>query len=197
VAAAYNVALTVPTVTTDNDRSVLGSRLKKGDFPLNLSVGVSSVALVKMCREIGALYLDSCVEPWAGGYNDPSPTTSERSHYALRESALALVRPGVGDPTAVTMLGANPGLVSHLVKQALLNIAADTGADATVPPDQAAWAALANTLGIQVMHIAERDTQTADLAKKPDESCPWRFGNVRVVSSVSPRVNRLVTLLPW
>ena len=169
VAAEYNVAHTVLTVTPDNYRAVLGAKLTKGDFLLNLSVDVSSVALVKMCREIGALYLDTCVEPWAGGYTDPSLTTSERSNYALRESALALVRQGAGDPTAVMTHGANPGLVSHLVKQALLNIAADTGVDAPVPVDQAGWAALASTLGIKVIHIAERDTQTADMAKKPGE----------------------------
>ena len=36
-------------------------------------------------------------------------------------------------PTAVLTHGANPGLVSHFVKQALLNIAADTGVDAGKP----------------------------------------------------------------
>jgi len=35
---------------------------------VNLSVEVSSVALVELCRELGALYLDTCVEPWPGGY---------------------------------------------------------------------------------------------------------------------------------
>ena len=32
-----------------------------------------------------------------------------------------------GGPTAVIAHGANPGLVSHFVKQALMNIARDTG----------------------------------------------------------------------
>ena len=35
-------------------------------------------------------------------------------------------------PTAVLTHGANPGLVSHFVKQALLNIAGDTGLDGGV-----------------------------------------------------------------
>ena len=129
VAAEYGIAHTVMTVTPDNYRGILGLLLNRGDFLLNLSVDVSSVALVKLCREIGALYLDTCVEPWAGGYTDASLSTSQRSNYALRESALALARPGMGDPTAVMTHGANPGLVSHFVKQALLNIAADTGVD--------------------------------------------------------------------
>ena len=63
----------------------------------------------------------------------PSLTPSQRSNYALRESALALARKLRGGPTAVLTHGANPGLVSHFVKQALLDIARDTGVDQAVP----------------------------------------------------------------
>ena len=169
VAAAFGIAHEVLPVTRDNYRAVLGGMLRRGDFLLNLSVDVSSVALVALCREIGALYLDTCVEPWMGGYTDPSLSASERSNYALRESALALARPGMGDPTAVMTHGANPGLVSHFVKQALLNIAAETGWSTAVPATRAEWAALAEGLGVKVIHIAERDTQVANVAKKPGE----------------------------
>lgn len=169
VAAAHGVAHRVLPLTRDNYRAVLAAHVGHGDFLLNLSVDVSSVALVALCRELGALYLDTCVEPWAGGYTDPSLPPALRSNYALRESALALARPGAGDPTAVMTHGANPGLVSHFVKQALLNLAADAGGDAAVPTTRAGWAALARGLGVKVIHIAERDTQTADMAKKPGE----------------------------
>jgi len=169
VAAEHGVAHTVLPITRENYRAVLGSLLGRGDFLLNLSVDVSSVALVALCREAGALYLDTCVEPWAGGYTDPSLSAASRSNYALRESALALARPGAGDPTAVMTHGANPGLVSHFVKQALLNIAGDTGAAAIAPATRDGWATLARNLGVKVIHIAERDTQTASVAKQPGE----------------------------
>ena len=169
VAASHGVTCEVLPLTRANYRAVLSQLLRKGDFLLNLSVDVSSVALVELCRDIGCLYLDTCVEPWAGGYTDPALSASERSNYALRESALALARPGAGDPTAVMTHGANPGLVSHFVKQALLNIARDTGAFDAVPEDRAAWAALAERLGVKVIHIAERDTQVANRAKQPGE----------------------------
>ncbi len=45
--------------------------------------------------------------------------------------------PAASGPTAVLTHGANPGLVSHFVKQALLNIARDTGVDTAVPADRA------------------------------------------------------------
>ena len=65
--------------------------------------------------------------------------------------------------------GANPGLVSHLVKQALLNIAADTGVDAGTPAARLDWAQLARKLGVKVIHIAERDTQISGKPKLPGE----------------------------
>jgi homospermidine synthase len=169
VAAEYGVAFTIAQVTRDNYRDLLIPLLAAGDFLLNLSVDVSSVALIALCQELGALYLDTCIEPWPGGYTDPSLTPSQRSNYALRESALALARPGQSGPTAVLTHGANPGLVSHFVKQSLINIAQDTGVYATVPSSQQDWAALAECLGVKVIHIAERDTQSADIAKRPDE----------------------------
>src|SRR3954447_1838366 len=90
IAAEYGVPFEVHPLNRGNYRDILAPMLGAGDFLLNLSVDVSSVALVQFCQELGALYLDTCVEPWAGGYMDRSLTPSQRSNYALRESALAL-----------------------------------------------------------------------------------------------------------
>jgi homospermidine synthase len=168
VAAAYGIREEIVRITPDNYREVLTPRLTAGDFLLNLSVDISSVALIKLCRSLGVLYLDTCIEPWAGGYTDLSLTPSQRSNYALRESALALMDDATA-PTAVIAHGANPGLVSHFVKQALLNLAADTGVESTVPITRAGWGRLAQTLGVKVIHIAERDTQVANIAKQQGE----------------------------
>ncbi|MFA5041024.1 MAG: saccharopine dehydrogenase NADP-binding domain-containing protein, partial [Bdellovibrionales bacterium] len=90
-AEKYNISFEINPLTPENYRQVLGSHLSKGDFVINVSVDVSSTALISLCQEKGALYIDASVEPWAGGYIDPSLTVSQRSNYALRESALALV----------------------------------------------------------------------------------------------------------
>ena len=169
VARELGLRVLVQPIDRQNLRDVLAPLLGTGDFLLNLSVDVSSVALIELCRAAGALYLDTCIEPWAGGYTDPSLTPSQRSNYALRESARALVAPGSRHPTAIVGHGANPGLVSHFVKQALLDVARDTGVDAGTPTTQAGWAALAQRLGIQAIHIAERDTQVGSLAKRRGE----------------------------
>jgi homospermidine synthase len=65
--------------------------------------------------------------------------------------------------------GANPGLVSALAKQALLNMAADTKLEAERPTCYEEWAQLAQRLGIKVIHIAERDTQISKQRKERDE----------------------------
>ena len=169
VAAEFGIRFVVEPITRANYRAVLGGLLRPGDFLLNLSVDVQSVALIELAHDLGALYLDTCIEPWPGGYTDPSLTPSQRSNYALRESALALAPKFAGGPTAVLTHGANPGLVSHFVKEALLTIAQDTGLQVRTPRDRIGWALLARDLGIKVMHIAERDTQVGDAPKQPGE----------------------------
>ncbi len=169
VAREHGIAFTIAPLTRDNYRARLTPLLGAGDFLLNLSVDVSSVALLTFCNEVGALYLDTCIEPWAGGYTDPSLSPSQRSNYALRESALVAAADFNGGPTAVLTHGANPGLVSHLVKDALLNLANDTGRNTAAPTTRQGWAGLAQSLAVKVIHIAERDTQSADVAKAPGE----------------------------
>jgi homospermidine synthase len=169
IAAEYGVKRIVHPLTRDNYQQVLKPLLKAGDFLLNLSVDVSSLALIEFANSVGALYLDTCIEPWPGGYSDPSISPSHRTNYALREQALALRAKLKSGPTAVITHGANPGLVSHLVKQALLNIASDTNVTAGSPRSREDWAALAHKLGVKVVHIAERDTQVANTPKRLNE----------------------------
>ena len=169
-AREFGVRHVAQTITRDNYRQALEPHLGPGDFLLNLSIDVSSIALIELCRQRGALYLDTCIEPWEGEYLDTSKPAAQRTNYALREAALALRRADEAQPTAVLTHGANPGLVSHFVKQALLNIAHDTGASSgDTPRSREGWAGLAQRLGIRVIHIAERDTQSCDARKQPGE----------------------------
>ena len=169
VAAEYGIRFIETALTRSNYRALLEPQLGKDDFLLNVSVDVSSVALIELCQERGALYLDTCIEPWPGGYTDPSLPPSARSNYALRESALALRPRYPRGPTAVLTHGANPGLVSHFVKQALIDLARNAGLKGTVPGTRADWARLAETLGVRAIHIAERDTQVSTMPKEPGE----------------------------
>ena len=156
-------------VTKDNYIDLLKPLLTQGGgqaFLVNLSVEVSSTAVMQLCNEIGALYIDTVAEPWKGFYTDASLSVSQRSNYALRQAVLDLREKMPSGPTAVSCCGANPGMVSWFVKQALLNLAADTNVKTAEPKTRAEWAALAKTLNVKGIHIAERDTQRAKEPKK-------------------------------
>ena len=168
-AAEYGIKFVKQPLTRENFKRVLDPLVGRGDLLLNLSVDVSSIALIKLCWDKAALYLDTCIEPWPGGYTDPTISPAKRTNYALREEALALREGKTRAPTAVLTHGANPGLVSHFVKQALLNLAGDLGLDAAEPETREEWGRLAQKLGVQVIHIAERDTQVGTRPKELGE----------------------------
>jgi homospermidine synthase len=152
-------------VTRENYRTLLSPLLTAGGgqgFCVNLSVDTSSLDIMELCNEVGALYIDTVNEPWVGFYFDPKLGPEARSNYALREATLAAKRARKpGSHTAVSCCGANPGMVSWFVKQALLNIAADTKVKVDEPKSREDWGRLAQKLGVKGIHIAERDTQRA------------------------------------
>jgi homospermidine synthase len=135
-------------------------------FCVNLSVDTSSRDIMRLCRSLGALYIDTVNEPWLGFYFDQSASNASRTNYALREITQAERRENPGGVTAISCCGANPGMVSWFVKQALVNLATDMGVEFNEPgpDDRAGWAGLMQTLGVKGIHIAERDTQRT---KKP------------------------------
>ncbi|MGZ3725591.1 MAG: homospermidine synthase [Pseudobdellovibrio sp.] len=139
---------------------LLKSNLGPG-FCVNLSVDVSSVDVMKLCRSLGAFYIDTVVEPWAGFYFDNSKGAAARSNYALREALLEEKRNKEGGITAVSCCGANPGMVSWFVKQALVNLANELKISYETPKKREDWAQLMQKVGVKGIHIAERDTQRA------------------------------------
>ncbi len=168
-ARCQGIGFEVLPLTEQNHAAILRARLAPGDVVLNLSVNVSSVALLGVCQASGVLYLDTCIEPWGGAYLDPTRPLGARTNQALRETALALRRAHPAGPTALLTHGANPGLVSHFVKRALLHLAHEAGLAQRMPACRAEWADLARSLDIRVIHIAERDTQSTGRRKQPDE----------------------------
>ncbi|MBT9293010.1 homospermidine synthase [Prosthecodimorpha staleyi] len=158
-------------VTRENYRELLTPFLTEGGgqgFCVNLSVDTSSLDLMKFCRELGVLYIDTVVEPWLGFYFDKNAGAAARSNYALRETVRAEKARSPGGPTAVSCCGANPGMVSWFVKQALVDIARDTGRAFEEPKDRAGWAELMRSTGVKGIHIAERDTQRSRNPKPAD-----------------------------
>jgi homospermidine synthase len=159
-------------VTREGYRQQLSPLLsgKGRGFCVNLSVDTSSLDIMRLCRELGALYIDTVVEPWPGFYFDRSAHPEARTNNALRATVREEKAKNPGGTTAVSCCGANPGMVSWFVKQALVDLAADTGRRVATPAadDQAGWARLMRDLGVKGIHIAERDTQRSRQPKPPN-----------------------------
>ncbi|HMB09810.1 homospermidine synthase [Saliniramus sp.] len=151
-------------ITKDNYAQILEPLLTEGGgqgFCVNLSVDTASRDLMELCRALGALYIDTVNEPWPGLYRDASADPADRTNYALRERTMEARRLSPGGTTAVSCCGANPGMVSWFVKQALVNIAHDIGLAFEAPTSREGWARLMRDVGVKGIHIAERDTQRA------------------------------------
>ncbi len=158
-------------VTKANYKKLLKPLLTAGGgrgFCVNLSVDTSSVDIMEFCRSIDCFYIDTVVEPWVGFYFDPKKDPAARSNYMLRETVLEARRRNPGGITAVSCCGANPGMVSWFVKQALVNVATDMGLKFKDPKTKDDWAKLMKKAGVKGIHIAERDTQRSKNPKPPN-----------------------------
>ncbi len=168
LAEKQSVSFVREALTQKNYKKVLKPLLTAGPGPafiVNLSVDVDSVDIMRLARETGALCVDTVIEPWAGFYYNPKLGSAARSNYMLRENMLAAKRELGAGPTAVSCCGANPGMVSWFVKQALMDIARDTKLKVAEPTTREGWAKLMKRLGVKGIHVAERDTQRAKQPK--------------------------------
>ena len=167
---AKGVSYVVEPIFRKNMAAVLSRYVSRGDLILNLSVEVSSIDVMAWCQKNGVLYLDTCVEPWANYYANPKIPEEQRTNYYLRYAAREQAKKWPkGATSALVTHGANPGLISHLVKEALLEIARRKKLKVAKPASREEWANLAKRVGTKVIHVAEHDTQIANVPKRPGE----------------------------
>jgi homospermidine synthase len=94
-------------------------------FMVNLSVEVETKDLILYCQERKILYIDTAVYPWG---DEPLWTLPcwRLCNHSFRRDLLKGIHEFNHKSTAVVSCGANPGMVSWFVKQALINLAKDT-----------------------------------------------------------------------
>src|SRR5215469_9859439 len=111
-------------VTPENMGSLLGRYVSSGGLLIDLAWNIDCCEIVQWCHDKGVLYVNTSVEiwdPYAGAENKhPTERTLYWRHMRLRRMIAKWSEPG---PTAVLEHGANPGLISHFTKHALLEIA--------------------------------------------------------------------------
>ena len=167
-------------VTQGNLGLLLGQHLSAGDLLIDLAWNIECTDILQWCHDRGVLYVNTSVEiwdPYAGALTKhPTERTLYWRHMRIRGMVAGWQEPG---PTAVVEHGANPGLISHFVKQGLIDIGERLLAEKKAKGKDAeeirqhlrggAFNRLAMKLGVKVIHCSERDTQITDRPKQVDE----------------------------
>ena len=167
-------------ITRENFRNELGTRISRGDILVDLGWNTGTAEIIDWCRGEGILFLNTSVEDWNpysdAERRDPRKYTLYHRQMQLREMVKRWGNNG--GPTAIVDHGANPGLVSHFTKRALMEIganllAADMAgsrrADLERSLGNCDYKSLARLTGTKVIHISERDSQIASRPKKVNE----------------------------
>ena len=167
-------------LTPENLGTLLGQHVSIGDLLIDLAWNIDCCEIVQWCHDRGVLYVNTSVELW-DPYSEvegkhPTQRTLYWRHMNLEKMVGRWSEPG---PTAVIEHGANPGLISHFTKCALMDIARQALADKKFDSAQSEKIAhhaqakefnhLAHQLGVKVIHCSERDTQITDQPKQVDE----------------------------
>lgn len=154
-------------LTKDNYKKIIDDIfINEKGICINLSVNTSSLDIMIYCRKKEILYIDTVVEPWEGYYNDNIDNT-QKTNYALRQAVRDEKNRNPTGSTAISCCGANPGMVSWLVKEALIKLSENLGYNKnTIPSTRLEWAILMKDLGVKGIHIAERDSQKSKINKR-------------------------------
>ncbi len=163
-----------------NLAAVLSQHVSAGDILIDLAWNIDCLEILTWCHDHGVRYLNTSVELWDPYEHSKGAHPTELTLYWRHMNVRRLVESwGHRGPTAVLEHGANPGLISHFTKHALLDIAERslaerkfTGAAAERIASHAksqAFNHLAHELGVKVIHCSERDTQITNRPKEVDE----------------------------
>ena len=154
-------------IVKSNLDSTLSEHLSAGDLLINVSLNIDGIAIVKWCLDNDVMYCDTSIERWEDEPDESIPKMEERTlyfaHQEMRKAVASYKDKGAA--TSCVTHGANPGLVTHFTKAALVDIADAMGLDFKIPESREDWAKLMEKTGTKVIHIAERDTQVIDRPK--------------------------------
>ena len=185
------VALRRQRLTQENYRTLLPELVGPGDLIVDLSWNVETLDMLRWCGEHDVRFINTSVEEWDPYGDIVNKSPYERSLYSrqmrIRLLKTELAARGKPPATAIIDHGANPGLVSHFTKRALLEIGSamvEKGMPAATSASRrefetmiadaeaftpGSFARLSRATGTKVVHISERDTQISTVPKAVDE----------------------------
>jgi len=164
-------------ITPENLGEVLQKYAGDDSLIIDLAWNIGAKDILQWCHDHNALYVNTSVELW-----DPDAPQEifEKTLYWRQMQLREMIKNWPKDSTtAVVDHGANPGLISHFVKQGLLDIADKVIAEKKASEgdlkkivdykNSLDFPHLAEILGVKVIHCSERDTQITNKPKEVDE----------------------------
>jgi len=166
-------------ITPENLGSELAKYTDNGGLLIDLAWNIGANDIIGWCHDHNVLYVNTSVEVWDSVVGLFKDSPFEKSLYWRQMKLLELSKDWKNATTAIVDHGANPGLISHFVKQGLIDIADKLIADKkAVGQDRESledyinnrkFDLLAQKLCVKVIHCSERDTQVTNRPKEVDE----------------------------
>ncbi|MDD5584089.1 MAG: saccharopine dehydrogenase C-terminal domain-containing protein [Candidatus Omnitrophica bacterium] len=182
-------------ITPQNITRVLFKYVGAGSLIIDLAWNIDCIDILQWAHNNKVLYVNASIEEW-DPYSDIHTKTSLEKSLYHRYVMLSEVSKEWNSTTAVVDHGANPGLISHFVKQGLVDIAEKIIRQKKVSLRKAKtlerlikneeFARLAMEIGVKVIHSSERDTQVSNRTKVFDEFVNvWSIEGI-VEESIAP-----------
>lgn len=166
-------------ITPENLGSELAKYTDNGGLVIDLAWNIGANDIIGWCHDHGVLYVNTSVEVWDSVEGLFKDSPFEKSLYFRQMNLREMSKDWKDATTAVVDHGANPGLISHFVKQGMIDIAnkliVDKKAQGKDKEELEQYIKdrkfnlLGQKLGVKVIHCSERDTQITNRPKEVDE----------------------------
>lgn len=133
------------------------------DLIIDVAYYINTLDMLKLCNDKGAIYINSCIDGWKPDLTNAIKYSIYDTHKELEKWNDSLKNKNFN---AIISMGCNPGCVSSWVKLGLEMINKDSKNF-----KYESFGDLSNKLGVQVIHISERDTQRTLIGKNQNEYC--------------------------
>jgi homospermidine synthase len=137
--------------------------IQKDDIMIDCCYDINTLDLFKLCQNKGVSYINSSIEKWSY-YNEKDPIKyslmDKRRELEIFNNTLTNKKTNF-----LVSMGCNPGNVSIWAKYGLDFI------NKKYNYPFKSYAELAHKLGVQVIHISEKDTQKTNKPKRENEYC--------------------------
>lgn len=151
-------------LTKDNIQNILINqlKLKNNDIIIDASYEINTNFMFQLCSNHGISYINSSVEVWS---DEPTLKNIDYTFYSRIKSIEDINKQNnIKNNNFIISLGCNPGNVNIWTLYALDKINKKTN-----NYKWSTYSELANKMGLQVVHISERDSQITNNPKKVNE----------------------------